>query len=208
MKIGLEVKVATDSVDDNIYMVLDGPTRSEFAKVAADLGFMRHNVWEPAAPREVYEEVWATPDQTRALNYVEDPVLGMPFVRIRGNNLYKLAGDVTRKLSVFSPEELIERAYREKDHNEQVNNLYRLAITFPKYDQAVFEIFEGFATRAPNPLLRRAALDAMTYRGWPEFRPVLERVSREDGVEEVRRHANELLTAWDDRVPGKSEPKN
>jgi hypothetical protein len=192
----------TGANEENIYRVLDqGVTRDLFVETAEELGLIKHHTWSPTQKEEAYEEVWATPDQTRAIHYVEDPVSGMPYVCIRGTDVASLVADFTSKLSCFWPEELIERAYYMTDHKEQRDNLYRLAITFPEYTPEVFAIFEGFATTSPDPSLRWAALGAMAYRVWPECRTVVEGVAQEDKDERVRRSANDFLVLWEQQSP-------
>jgi hypothetical protein len=184
--------------EEEVCRVLDeGATRESLAKALGELGLVRQNVWEAAGEKEAYEEVWSTPDKTRAINYVEDPLSGMSYVCLRGANVTELTGDFLRKVSCFWPEELLEVAYDPEDENEQVDNLYRLAITFPEYDEQVFEIFEGIATNAPQAKLRLAALDAMGYHTWPESRAVVERVAREDDDAKVKLAAKRILPLWD-----------
>ena len=185
--------------EENVHLVLGTKvTRKLFQEAAAELGLSKHHAWEPKAKDEAYEEVWTTPDQTRAINYVEDPISRMSYVHFRGAGVDDLIGELMKKLSTFWPEELLEQAYDEEAaHNERVDNLYRLAITFPAFDEEVFGIFEATATRAPHPKLRLAALDALAYRTWPESRAVVERVSREDKDEEVKRAAQKMLPLWD-----------
>lgn len=187
-----------DLIQKEGYLVLDAVSRDLFARTMSELGFSKHNVWEPAGPRGVYEEVWTNKAQTLAVHYVEDPVLSMSFIWVRGSNIDPLVSELANEISLFYPEELIERAYITKDHNEQVDNLYRLAITFPKYDPQVYEIFKRYATEPPNQLLRQAALNAMAYRAWPELRAVVETATKEDESDEVRQTATELLPVWKD----------
>jgi|ERR1051326_8318867 hypothetical protein len=195
------------SADDNqetFYRVLGrGVTRKLFAKTARGLGLSKHDTWKPTGKNEAYEEVWATPDKTSAINYVEDPVSDLSYAHFRGADADRLLTEFTRRLSTFWPEELIERAYTMEEHDEQVENLYRLAITFPEYNEEVFEIFEGVATQAEQPALRLAALDAMSYHRWPQSRAVVERLAREDKDEDVRNHAKNLLTLWDTPTPSR-----
>ena len=186
-----------DANDENVHRVLDGVTREEFAEAADELGLAKHQTWEPKTEREAYEEVWTTPDKRSAVNYVEDPISGMSYVHIRGAEADRLLEGVTDKLATFWPEELVERAeVMEDDPEELIANLYRLAITFPAYDETVFSIFDA-AAGAPDPRMRLALLDALAYRRWPESRELVERLAREDEDAEAREHAARTLTLWD-----------
>lgn len=172
-------------------------TRAIVAKTLRGLGLVRQNVWEPAGKKEAYEEVWATQDKTRAVNYVEDPLSAMSYVCFRGADVTELTADFMRKVACFWPEELLETAYEPESLKDQVDNLYRLAITFPEYDPEVFEIFEGAVTDAEHSKLRLAGLDALSYHTWPESRELVESVARDDSDKKVKEAAERLLTLWD-----------
>ena len=186
-----------DANDENAHRVLDGVTREEFAEAAAELRLAKHQTWEPKTEREAYEEVWTTPDKRSAVNYVEDPISGMSYVHFRGPEAEGLLEGLSDKLATFWPEELVERAeVMEDDPEELIANLYRLAITFPAYDEAVFSIFEA-AAGEQDARMRLAVLDALAYRRWPEGRELVERLAREDDDAEVRGQAARTLTLWD-----------
>ena len=51
--------------------------------------------------------------------------------------------------------------------------LFHIAITFQDPDEGVFRVFRSFATEAPSPKQRVAALTAIGYHSWPEFLPVV-----------------------------------
>jgi hypothetical protein len=190
---------------ESIHRVLrGGVTRELFEETAAELGLTKQNIWEPKGEKEAYEQVWAMPDLTRAINYVEDPHTGTSYVHFRGVDLDDLVEEFTDKLATYWPEELIERAYTTEDHDEYVRNLYRLAVTFAEHNPEVFVIFENVATEAPHPKLRLAALDALAFRTWPQSRAVVERVGREDEDENVKQTAKKLLTLWDAPPPNRS----
>jgi hypothetical protein len=174
-----------------------GVTREMFEETAAALGFVKQNTWEAQNEKEAYEQVWATPDKARAVNYVEDPLSRMSYIHLRGADLDELREEFDEKLATFWPDEMIEIFYEMTDHNDIVDNIYRLAILFPEYDPQVFHIFEGAATDPPDPKLRLAGLDALAYRTWPQSRAVVERVERDDSDEQVRAAARRLLPLWD-----------
>lgn len=192
----------SEDIQESVHRVLrGGVTRELFEETAAELGLVKQNTWEPKGEREAYEQVWTTPDKTRAINYVEDPFTAMRYVHFRGPELEDFIEEFTNKLATYWPDELIERAYTTEEHDEYARNLYRLAITFAEYDPEVFAIFEGVANEAPHPKLRLAALDALAFRTWPQSRAVVERVAREEKDEEVKQSAQRLLTLWDAPPP-------
>ncbi|MEA3037490.1 MAG: hypothetical protein QOE79_3 [Sphingomonadales bacterium] len=185
------------------YRVLDeAVTREEFAEAAAALGLALTKVFE-ADDEHGYEEIWANSPQMASLNYAEDPFVGLNYVAATGGEADNLLAALSRKLNFYSPDELIEEAHSANvDHNDRVANLYQLGVTFPEYDKDVRDIFENYATLAPHPKLRTAALDAIGLRSWSELRPVVERVARDDVDVTVRDYAKALLARWDTIPPG------
>lgn len=87
-----------------------------------------------------------------------------------------------------------EMAHRAKKHDSQVNAIGRVATTFPDYDEEAFAIFARYL-QAPSALLRQATLNAMGYRCWAEFIPLMEAVARQDPEEGVRNKAELMLAA-------------
>lgn len=176
------------------YIVLKPESgRDEFARQATALKLAHHETREGDGEKRAYEEVWATPDQRSAVHYVEDPVSGTRFLWVRGANVQKFSYEFTKRLDTYVPEEVVEDALKTTPHDEQVRAIFRLAVTFPTYDEDAFRVFEAYATKAPDPLLRRATLNAMAYRCWPEFIPVFEKVEKRDRDPDVRATAARLL---------------
>jgi hypothetical protein len=64
---------------------------------------------------------------------------------------------------------------------------------FPSYQQDAFDIFAAFATQAQTALLREAAVDAMAYRAWPQFIPLLEKILASDVADNVQHRAEVVL---------------
>ena len=185
-----------ETKEEAVFRVLPPDARrAKFAKVATELGFTQAHVWEPGPDRRDYEEAWATADQKRAVNYVEDTASEEAFLSFRGHDLVRTVFDFCSALRCFTPSELLKKAHSKSSNDEHVDNLFRLAITFPRYDPEVWETFARFAVEPKSPLLRRAALAAISYRSWPESYRVVEHVAANDSDPSVRQHASELLRA-------------
>jgi hypothetical protein len=171
-------------------------TRSDFARLAAELGLTREDVWESEGPRDPYEEVWANLDHSEAVNYVEDPVSQQHYLTLRAGDSDALVEKLADKVPILDPEALVDTAYRELPHDAHVTNLFRLAITFADHDGEISEIFRLFATEPTNPLMRLAALEALGYRALPENRAIVAQVAESDSDEAVREHARNVLGRW------------
>jgi hypothetical protein len=161
--------------------------------VATDLRLTHHETRPGDGDRLAYEQVWATADRTSAINYLEDPISGLHYLSIRGTLASRLVTKLAKRLDVYDEEDLLEHAATATTLEEQVRALNQVAIGFVDYHPAAMELLEGYATSAPLPQLRAAAVNAMGFRAWPQFRPVLEQVAAQDPDEGVRRRAASML---------------
>jgi hypothetical protein len=132
----------------------------------------------------------------RCITYIEDPISCLSYVVVRGADVPNLVSKLAECLPAFTPAELLSDALEATEHNDQVRAINRLAIGNREWDPAVSTIITIFATEAQNPILREAAVNAMGFRAWPEYRRVLERIAVEDPAENVRQHAANLLAHW------------
>jgi hypothetical protein len=149
-------------------------------------------VLEGDGEKVAYEEIWTTPEKDNAIRWIEDPILDMIYLCFQGPKRRKLIRDL--KVRMHPPEDVIEMAHRAKKHDSQVDAIGRVAITFPDYDEEAFAIFVRYL-QAPSPLLRQATLNAMGYRCWAEFIPLMEEVAKRDPEEDVRKKADLMLAA-------------
>lgn len=149
--------------------------------------------------RLAYEEVWVTPNADApiaAVNYVEDPISNLRYLVVSGSDVPGAASGFAGLLPIYTSDELLHDALHATAHNDQVRAINRLAIGFAEFDPNVFVIIGTFATKAENPLLREAAVNAIGFRAWPEFREGLKVIAAEDPAENVRRRASMLLSVW------------
>ncbi|MGC4067427.1 MAG: hypothetical protein QM784_22830 [Polyangiaceae bacterium] len=178
---------------EEVFRVLEPDvTREDFHRAAQDMGFSLVNTWPSRNSSEAYEEVWSVPDRTQAIHYLEDPISGTNYLRIRGPNTEKLLFEL-RRVPYFYPEELLEEAAEADNHDDQVKAAFRLTVTFPQFEPNVYKLLEAYATQDADALLRQATLNAIAYRCWPQFSALFEDLSRNDPDERVRETAKRLL---------------
>jgi hypothetical protein len=181
--------------NDQVFVLYDDVTRQHFQDAARTLGLEQH----PAPPHlddGVHEEVWATPDQRSAVNYLEDPILGLSYIVMRGDPHGRLTHAMASRIQIFSPEEAIEFAVQEVDTRPQVEAIYRLAAMFPEHDPQVMEIFRAYATKSGDPTVREATVNAVGYWRWPELESLLEDVLRLDDNAGVKERARAVLALY------------
>jgi hypothetical protein len=179
----------------------EGVTRSDFEQAAVASGLV-HFANRPGGDRSGYEQVWAWPNvehPTTGVNYIESPFVSFLYLVVHGCEVPLLVGKLTERLASYTASELLDGALQASTHDDQVRALNRLAIGFVEFDPAVLGIILDYVSRADNPLLREATVNAMGFRAWPQFRPILERLAAEDPVENVREHAARILARWPSR---------
>ena len=181
--------------DQTCLMLYRSVTRADFEGAAADVGLRRHDTWPGDGARKAYQQVWVNKHRTAAVNYLEDPLIGGAYVALRGDQdeIASLTRELAMRLDLYDQDDAIELAVGARSRDVQVDAIYRVAVVFPKYDPRAFQIFETYATNAPDALLREAAVNAMAYRSWPEFAPLLEKIAANDASTEVRELASQVL---------------
>lgn len=179
-----------------------GTTRDQVAAAASKAGLVLVNRTEGDGERLSYEEAWATADGAVSVHYVEDPLVNVSYLVLRDRGTHQLTASFLADLPAFGHAEALDLARQATDRNDQVRGLYRLAVMFPSFDPDAFDVFAAYATRAQTPLLREAAVDAMGYRSWPQFIPLLEQIEQQDSDAEVRQRAKVILTEARKANPG------
>jgi hypothetical protein len=191
----------TDRMSANkVCLVLKpGVGRADFERAAADAGFAFFETRPGDGDRVGYEQVWGWPNldrPTAGVYYIESPFVSFPYIVVKGSELPLLTGKLTDRLPVYSRAELIDDAMNATAHDDQVRAINRLALGFVECEPAVFGIMMNSILAGATPLLREAAVNALGFNAWPQFRWVLEKLSAEDPAPNVRERAAALLAVW------------
>lgn len=141
---------------------------------------------------EPFDEVWATSNERNSVHFVDDPVTGTKHLWVWGADEKELLLAIFKRLPAYEPEDFIEGAFDEMSHNEIVDNLFRMAVAFPNFDPNAFHVFQAYLNH-PEPLIRKATVQAIGYRLWDESLGLLERVAEDDADEGVRKFASDIL---------------
>jgi hypothetical protein len=185
---------------NEVYLVLKpGVTRADFASAAADAGLAFFQELPGDGNREAYQQMWGWPNlehPTAGVYYLESPLYGFPYVVVQGSELPLLAGKLTNRLAVYTRAELIDDAMNATEHNEKVHAINRLALVFVECEPAVLAIITNYILAGATPLLREAAVNAVGFRAWPQFRPLLEALAEQEKEANVRERAAAVLAAW------------
>ncbi len=170
-----------------------GASRHKVREVLESVGLHLADVLQGDGQRLSQEEIWAKPDRTQVVAIVEDPLVHVVYLAIRGKNERRLAAALQSRIPTYTQSESIALARDAIAHDDRVRAIYRIAVMFPYFDAHALEIFRTFAMDAQDPTLREATVDAMLYRSWPEFIPLLEQMARDDRADSVRQRVADVL---------------
>lgn len=175
-----------------------GVTRADFAHAAADVGFA-FSKEVPGGNRVSYQQVWGWPNlerPTAGVYYLENPFLGFPYIVVQGSEVSLLGQKLTDRLAVYTRAELIDDAMNATEHNKQVQAINRLALGFVECEPAVLGILTNYILAGATPLLREVAVNAIGFRAWQQFRPLLQTLMEQEKEANVRERAVAILAAW------------
>lgn len=168
---------------------------------AAELGWPLVNIddGDPAwaRPRIMTFQV---PDTGIVAEWVEDQVIEIPYVAIHGPDAESVARELAGRIGARSITELldVEDATAQKDAPlKRVSALSELAVAAPlELEPRILDRLVR-ALHDAHPSIRAAAVLAINYRPWKEYRPALEKARAAEDVQAVRRDLDSLLAEWD-----------
>jgi predicted SprT family Zn-dependent metalloprotease len=170
--------------------------REDFSRVAWQ------NDWEPWNIQKKSENLqyimtYMTRDEKTGINYLENDILEVFYIIIRGENQEKIAEILANKLDFYNIAELQNFIHSDpKDDKELARAIYLFAVSVEgeSFNANHFATFEYCLTHSISNV-RRAAMMAAGSVGWQEFQPILEKIRVEDPDLELRGYANTTLEA-------------
>lgn len=182
------------------YVLRDLLSREAVERYAEDRG------WDLVAGQDAdpesgteYERVWLT-DTTLTLHYVEDRIARYSYVFLAGDDreaVERIVPDLMRVLEPWTPAELLDGVREAKPGPDRGRAVLRAGIGAPlDFDQEFFDCVRS-ALAHPEPPMREIGILAGSYAAWPQYRPLLEAIARDDPDAEVREMAQATLRAFD-----------
>lgn len=153
------------------------------------------------------EIAWITPDEQTAIHYIEDWYLEdgalypfslkTPFLIIEGDNLKKVAQNVSSFFDTYSDEEILQWVETASNSEDLIDAVVHLAYAAPEqFDSRYFSCLQ-LALSNCDTWVRLAAVWAIGCIGWREFQDVLENKSETDSINDVRLQASQMLEVFD-----------
>jgi hypothetical protein len=151
------------------------------------------------------EEIWLTADAETAVHWIEDELIGVGYIAVRGADAAHLAKRIQAEMPTDGIAQLRARAAADRDPDLLIDTLYRTAVAACfGFDPEAFALLR-WGLNDPDPLIRRVALLSVSILGWGSFADLLEEVSNHDPVGEVRDQAarvRQLLQTGTDAASG------
>jgi hypothetical protein len=145
-----------------------------------------------------YQKIWTTADTQTAIHYIEDALIKVRYLQVKGAEPEKVARQIHASGETFDREDMLYMLDHASQPAEAFDAIYFACIVAPEqYDREYFERFEKMFSHA-DAEVRRAAIFAVAYFPWPQFRAVLERLVSDDA--EVSYDAEVMLDSLIDNV--------
>lgn len=155
--------------------------------------------WEeyPQTEQQPYEKIWITEDEKTSIHYIEDFVVGLNYIMIKGAAVNEISEIINKMLGTYSETDIKSSLNDAKTTEDTIKAINHIAVTASEeYNEEVFKLFEQ-ALEHKDSEVRKATIMGMGYPGWHEFKALLEKLQQSDTDEEVRKHAGFLLEGYD-----------
>jgi len=157
----------------------DSVSREEIDRLASEKGWIFSGEVE-ATENTPYQKIWTTIDRGTAIHYIEDSLIVIHYLQIKGDRPEEVADDIRASLDVYDKDEIRNMVESVSRSSEVIDAIYTACVGAPQhYDEEFFQLFENVLSH-PDPEVRRATIFAMAYAPWPQFKPLLERVIATD----------------------------
>ncbi|MDA0182772.1 hypothetical protein OJ997_20840 [Solirubrobacter phytolaccae] len=143
------------------------------------------------------EDVWRTIDEKTWLHEVEDPVTGLRFLVVRGEDRDKHVRRIRKELDTVTHTEALKALKAASSRDDKLEALYQTGIAAPEEpNQRVVSALTKALEGEDDYHLRQAALIAIAYTSWPDFKAAVKTAAEDDESEAVRSTAHGMLKAF------------
>ncbi|APR80400.1 Hypothetical protein A7982_05747 [Minicystis rosea] len=129
---------------------------------------------------------WASHDGKCVLEYIRDPAIPLPYLRILGEDVAQIAELARVARLILERDEVIDRARAAVEPRAQARAILDAGIAAPRaFDQRFFDIIMA-GSRPPHRGVRKAAILAFSYTAWRELEPMLQALATSDPEPDVQ----------------------
>lgn len=172
-------------------VLAEGATIEEVVAAADRAGWeLRRRV--ERAERAALELVWFTPGVDASIHYIEDFLVDVAHLLVRGVERRAGAELARQVMPTVDVTALVADAWSARGREARVRAIRRLAVAQgPERDGAALEVFLAYL-QDPDPRVREATVFATAYPAWSDFAGTLARLAREDPEPAVRDMAQRM----------------
>ncbi len=141
-----------------------------------------------------FEKVWRSRDEASAIHYVEDPLIGLRYLLLRGANQDAIAEQIREAIGILGREALSNEYQQATGPGELERSLRQMAVTAAPHrpDPDWLARFQQAGIH-DSPRVRRAVVLAAVYTGWRGLAPLLTDLAAADPDQAVRSLARQAL---------------
>jgi hypothetical protein len=144
-----------------------------------------------------YSLSWMDEDKQTAIRYVEDYIVGFPYLVVEGRDIKQTITWLKTKFDFYTEEEIFQWVKNADTTPEAVEAVLRLGVASPEqFEPEFFEVYQ-YVFAHPTPTVRSVGLQAWQYCGWQEIMPIVEKIKTEDENETIRGEAELMLKIYE-----------
>jgi hypothetical protein len=144
-----------------------------------------------------YKETYTNADYSLGLRYIEDGLSGLNYFDVAGPAQDESVKILEAGLSLYSEGELLTSFDQATTEDEVAEAVVRLGVASPMVPNERFAKRFVQALKHSDPDVREAALVAVSYRAWNEFKPIIQDILDHDPADGPRERARLLIENWD-----------
>lgn len=168
--------------------------------------FSQENDWDLVGRRPSdtkagvdYQVVWLTPVNL-TFHYTEDLVARESYVYLEGDDFDEVGQYEAQIVEVLRPwtlDQLLQDVAQEHEGVGRSRAILRAGLGAPmEFDPRFFDVIRAAMSNADHRV-RSVGVLACSYSPWPQYRPLLDRIAKDDPELETRELAEATLRAFD-----------
>ncbi|GGN64281.1 hypothetical protein GCM10010112_24330 [Actinoplanes lobatus] len=163
----------------------------EVDQISFDDGWDMLQVEDPAS--DTFVNVWATADGSVEIHLVKDPMVGLDYLTLYGDDVADVQLDIEERSSFWSTGEALREIGRATDRDDRLRAVYTAALSATDAESdAVAEAFRT-VSRDDDPGIRLSVVVATGYLQTPGLVEIVAGLAADDPHDTVRENARILL---------------
>ncbi|GAA0432903.1 hypothetical protein FHR83_003773 [Actinoplanes campanulatus] len=163
----------------------------EVDQISFDDGWDMLQVEDPAS--DTFVNVWATADGSVEIHLVKDPMVGLDYLTLYGDDVSDIQLDIEERSSFWSTEEALREIGRATDRDDRLRAVYTAALSATDAESdAVVAAFRT-VSRDDDPGIRLSVVVATGYLQTPGLVEIVADLAASDPHDTVRENARILL---------------